>query len=77
MGNDELASSQAGPAPNEPTHTPRDPESPRNVGSQSDTEAKHDVVIDTGKATENVEEDKSEDKGGFGAYVVSRERIRS
>jgi hypothetical protein len=49
----------------------QDEESPTSVGSQSDAGGKQDVVIETGKVNENSKEDESEDKGGFGPYIVS------
>lgn len=45
----------------------QDEESPTSVGSQSDAGGR----IETGKVNENSKEDESEDKGGFGPYVVS------
>lgn len=49
----------------------KDEESPTSVGSQSDAGGKQDVIIETGKVNENTKEDESEDKGGFGPYIVS------
>jgi hypothetical protein len=70
MGNDEQEAVAAGDSQHQPSQPPKEVEASNSNGSQSDTGGKHDVIIEAEKVVEEAKKEDTEDKGGFGPYIV-------